>query len=64
MRRDQPGTVLTTLDFTEVVGSTQIAEELGDRRRRDRRVRVELRRVRAGVGSRSIPIDPRTYLGT
>jgi basic membrane protein A and related proteins len=35
MRRDRPGTVLTTLVFTDIVGSTQIAEELGDRRWRE-----------------------------
>jgi basic membrane protein A and related proteins len=35
MRRDRPGTVLTTLVFTDIVGSTQIAEEMGDRRWRE-----------------------------
>ena len=35
MRRDRPGNVLTTLVFTDIVGSTQVAEELGDRRWRE-----------------------------
>ena len=35
MRRDKPGNVLTTLVFTDIVGSTQVAEELGDRRWRE-----------------------------
>jgi basic membrane protein A len=49
MRRDKPGNVLTTLVFTDIVGSTQVAEELGDRRWREllarhhRIVRDELR---------------------
>ena len=34
-RRDKPGNVLTTLVFTDIVGSTQVAEELGDRRWRE-----------------------------
>jgi basic membrane protein A and related proteins len=33
--RDKPGTVLTTLVFTDIVGSSQVAEELGDRRWRE-----------------------------
>ena len=49
MRREKPGNVLTTLVFTDIVGSTQVAEELGDRRWREllarhhRIVRAELR---------------------
>jgi basic membrane protein A len=35
MRRDKPGTVLTTLVFTDIVASSQVAEELGDRRWRE-----------------------------
>jgi basic membrane protein A len=35
MRRDKPGNVLTTLVFTDIVGSSQVAEELGDRRWRE-----------------------------
>ncbi len=35
MRRDRPGNVLTTLVFTDIVGSSQVAEELGDRRWRE-----------------------------
>ena len=35
MRREKPGNVLTTLVFTDIVGSTQVAEELGDRRWRE-----------------------------
>jgi class 3 adenylate cyclase len=35
MRRDRSGNVLTTLVFTDIVGSTQVAEELGDRRWRE-----------------------------
>ena len=35
MRRDKPGNVLTTLVFTDMVGSSQVAEELGDRRWRE-----------------------------
>jgi len=48
-RRDKPGNVLTTLVFTDIVGSSQVAEELGDRRwrellaRHNRIVREELR---------------------
>jgi len=34
-QRDRPGNVLTTLVFTDIVGSTQVAEELGDRRWRE-----------------------------
>jgi class 3 adenylate cyclase len=33
--REKPGTVLTTLVFTDIVGSSQVAEELGDRRWRE-----------------------------
>lgn len=33
--RERPGNVLTTLVFTDIVGSTQVAEELGDRRWRE-----------------------------
>jgi len=35
MKRDKPGNVLTTLVFTDIVGSSQVAEELGDRRWRE-----------------------------
>jgi class 3 adenylate cyclase len=35
MKRDKPGNVLTALVFTDIVGSTQVAEELGDRRWRE-----------------------------
>jgi class 3 adenylate cyclase len=35
MRREKPGNVLTTLVFTDIVGSSQVAEELGDRRWRE-----------------------------
>src|SRR5580765_2219348 len=35
MKRGKPGNVLTTLVFTDIVGSTQVAEELGDRRWRE-----------------------------
>ncbi len=35
MRREKPGNVLTTLVFTDIVGSTPVAEELGDRRWRE-----------------------------
>jgi basic membrane protein A and related proteins len=35
MRRDRLGNVLTTLVFTDIVGSSQVAEELGDRRWRE-----------------------------
>jgi basic membrane protein A and related proteins len=35
VRRDKPGNVLATLVFTDIVGSTQVAEELGDRRWRE-----------------------------
>jgi len=35
MRRNRSGNVLTTLVFTDIVGSTQVAEELGDRRWRE-----------------------------
>jgi basic membrane protein A len=35
MRRDKPGNVLTTLVFTDIVASSQVAEELGDRRWRE-----------------------------
>jgi basic membrane protein A len=34
-QRDRPGNVLTTLVFTDIVGSSQVAEELGDRRWRE-----------------------------
>jgi basic membrane protein A len=34
-RRDQPSNVLTTLVFTDIVASSQVAEELGDRRWRE-----------------------------
>jgi len=33
--RNKPGNVLTTLVFTDIVGSTPVAEELGDRRWRE-----------------------------
>jgi basic membrane protein A len=35
MRRDKLGNVLTTLVFTDIVASSQVAEELGDRRWRE-----------------------------
>jgi basic membrane protein A len=35
MKRSKPGNVLTALVFTDIVGSTQVAEELGDRRWRE-----------------------------
>jgi len=35
VRRIKPGNVLATLVFTDIVGSTQVAEELGDRRWRE-----------------------------
>jgi basic membrane protein A and related proteins len=35
MRRDRPGNVLATLVFTDIVASSQVAEELGDRRWRE-----------------------------
>lgn len=35
MRREKPGNVLAALVFTDIVGSTQVAEELGDRRWRE-----------------------------
>jgi basic membrane protein A len=35
MRRGKSANVLTTLVFTDIVGSTQVAEELGDRRWRE-----------------------------
>jgi basic membrane protein A len=35
MKRGKPGNVLTTLVFTDIVGSTQVAEELGDARWRE-----------------------------
>jgi basic membrane protein A len=35
MRREKPGNVLATLVFTDIVASSQVAEELGDRRWRE-----------------------------
>jgi basic membrane protein A len=35
MKRGTPGNVLTALVFTDIVGSTEVAEELGDRRWRE-----------------------------
>src|SRR5689334_5447801 len=35
MKRNKPGPALATPLFTDIVGSTQIAEELGDRRWRE-----------------------------
>ena len=58
MRRDRRASVLTTLVFTDIVASTAIAEEMGDRRwhdqlfarlRRDRDVPVEPARQGPGV---------------
>jgi basic membrane protein A and related proteins len=48
MRREKPGNVLATLVFTDIVASSEVAEELGDRRWRELLARHH-RIVRSGL---------------